>query len=85
MPTYSFKCDTCEHEFEVICRMSERESQTCPACGSANYHSHFTSPMSLGDPVRLGVRTMDGGFREELSRIGQANPRSDLGSKLSRK
>lgn len=85
MPTYSFMCDACENEFEVICRMSERENQTCPKCGSTHYHSHFTSPLPIGDPVRLGVRSMDGGFREVLSRIGRANPRSNLGSKLSRK
>jgi len=85
MPVYSFKCNTCEHEFDVTCRMSERDDQSCPHCGANDYQPHFTSPLSLGDPVRLGVRTLDNGFREVLSRIGQVNHRSDLGAKLSRK
>lgn len=85
MPTYNFKCNNCETEFEVFCKMNERESQICPNCGSLNYQSHFSTPLAIGDPVRLGVRTVDGGFREVLSRIGSANYKSDLGSKLSRK
>ena len=39
----------------------------------------------LGDPVRLGIRRNDDGFREVLSKIGAANYRSNLGNKLSRK
>lgn len=40
---------------------------------------------ALGDPVRLGIRTIDGGFREVLSKIHNNNYKSNLGSKLSRK
>ena len=85
MPVYNFKCSDCQEEFEVTCRMNERTQQHCPACNSSNYEHHFTTPPPLGDPVRLGVRTIDGGFREVLSRIGSANYKSDLSAKLSRK
>jgi putative FmdB family regulatory protein len=85
MPTYNFKCNECEQEFEVLCRISERNNQSCPGCQAQNYQPHFTTPVAMGDPVRLGVRTTDNGFKEVLSRIGKANPRSDLGAKLSRK
>lgn len=85
MPTYSFKCNECEHEFDVLCRISERDNQSCPECQAQNYEHHFTQPVATGDPVRLGVRSVDGGFKEVLSRIGAANPRSNLKDKLSRK
>lgn len=84
MPVYDFKCNDCEHEFQVSCRMDDRTNQACPKCQSNNYQPHFISPLSMGDPVRLGVRTLDNGFREVLSRIRDANPKSNLGTKLSR-
>jgi len=40
---------------------------------------------SLGDPVRLGITTTDGGFKEVLSKIHAANPFGNLASKLSRR
>jgi hypothetical protein len=40
---------------------------------------------ALGDPVRLGIRTVDNGFREVLHKIGSNNGRkSNLRDKLSR-
>ena len=39
-----------------------------------------------GVGIRLGVRTIDDGFREVLSRVGSANGRqADLSDKLSRR
>lgn len=33
MPTYEYRCDACENEFEVVLRMSESDApQACPAC-----------------------------------------------------
>lgn len=40
---------------------------------------------AMGDPVRLGIRTHDDGFREVLSKIGRNNYKSNLGNKLSRR
>jgi hypothetical protein len=40
---------------------------------------------ALGDPVRLGIRKIDGGFREVLHKIGSNNGvKSNLKDKLSR-
>ncbi|RMH01606.1 MAG: zinc ribbon domain-containing protein [Planctomycetota bacterium] len=33
MPHYDYRCDACEHEFEVFQQMSEEPLQRCPACG----------------------------------------------------
>lgn len=40
---------------------------------------------TLGDPVRLGIRTADGGFKEVLSKIAENNYKSNLADKLSRR
>ena len=33
MPTYQYKCDACEHEFEELQSMKEAALVTCPKCG----------------------------------------------------
>jgi len=85
MPTYDFKCKKCDHVFEVICSVSSRDQQSCPECSSEEYQPHFTKGADLGDSVRLGVRTIDDGFREVLSKIGESQPKSNLKDKLSRR
>lgn len=43
MPMYSYSCTKCDHKFEQIVQISNRDiAQACPACGS------FT-----------GIRTLD--------------------------
>ena len=32
MPIYAYVCDSCEHEFETIQKISEDPLQTCPEC-----------------------------------------------------
>jgi putative FmdB family regulatory protein len=32
MPTYEYKCDACEHGFEIIQKMTEEPKKTCPKC-----------------------------------------------------
>jgi len=33
MPTYSYRCDTCGHEFEREQRITEGPIKKCPSCG----------------------------------------------------
>jgi putative FmdB family regulatory protein len=33
MPTYSYKCAACGHQFDRFQQMSERPVRLCPACG----------------------------------------------------
>lgn len=36
MPNYSFKCESCDHEFETFLKMSESDKplkEKCPSCG----------------------------------------------------
>ena len=32
MPTYDYRCDACEHEFELFQQMSEPVKKKCPHC-----------------------------------------------------
>ena len=84
MPTYSFKCDDCETHFEVVTKINEMWNQACPCCGSNHYKTYLTEAPVLGDPVRLGIRQTDAGFKEVLSKIHNANYKSNLADKLSR-
>ncbi len=33
MPTYDYRCDGCEHQFEVFQKVDDRQKKTCPECG----------------------------------------------------
>ena len=32
MPTYDYRCEVCQHEFEVFQRISEERLRECPEC-----------------------------------------------------
>lgn len=33
MPTYSYECKKCKHEFDIMQRMSDDALKDCPECG----------------------------------------------------
>lgn len=35
MPTYSYHCDTCDHDFEAVQRFADDPLTECPECGAA--------------------------------------------------
>jgi putative FmdB family regulatory protein len=35
MPLYEYRCDTCEHQFEALQKMSDEPLLHCPACDDA--------------------------------------------------
>ena len=85
MPFYDFRCKECDTTFPVVCRISEKdEPKYCPNCESKNTEQVILSAPGVGDVVRLGVRTIDNGFREVLSKVSEKTYRSNLKDKLSR-
>jgi putative FmdB family regulatory protein len=42
MPIYEYTCSTCEHDFEILLRGSERAS--CPECGGDRLEKQFSVP-----------------------------------------
>jgi len=82
MPTYTFlNTKTKEiEEHSVYMRDYDDFKKDNP-----HLERHFTpGEGSLGDPVRLGITTPDGGFKEVLSKIAENNYKSNLRDKLSR-
>jgi len=35
MPTYGYRCKKCEHQFEIVQRMSDEPIKVCPECSGA--------------------------------------------------
>jgi putative FmdB family regulatory protein len=86
MPTYSYQCQKCNHDFEGFHRIADMHlptTQPCPSCqGEGTVIKTIAGAPAMGDPVRLGIRKIDGGFKEVLQRIHAANGRhSTLNSK----
>ena len=57
MPTYTYNCKNCGHEFTEIRKLSEREipiNSPCPECGQDNCISQSLSSFLLGDPFIHG-------------------------------
>lgn len=48
MPTYSYKCNKCEKDFDRIRSISDREDGgQCPSCGSDETKQTLTAPRNI--------------------------------------
>jgi putative FmdB family regulatory protein len=85
MPTYDYSCTKCSHTFERLLPIRDMHlptEQACPECAEAGaVIKTIAGAPPIGDAVRLGIRKIDGGFKEVLQRIHAANPKSNLNSK----
>lgn len=81
MPTYTFRNTKTDEVFDKLMSWNDRQTYLEQ---NPDLEVVMGSP-AMGDPVRLGIRRNDDGFREVLSKIGAANYKSNLSNKLSRK
>ena len=44
MPLYEYRCESCEHQFEVIQKFSDPHVSVCPQCGSGPVVKLISSP-----------------------------------------
>jgi putative FmdB family regulatory protein len=44
MPLYEYRCESCEHQFEVIQKFSDPHVSTCPKCASGPVVKLISSP-----------------------------------------
>ena len=43
MPIYSYKCNACGHQSDVLQKMSDAPLTICPACGKGSYSKQLTA------------------------------------------
>ena len=75
MPTYRFRNTETDEIFDVVMRMSEYDQYKETNPTHERYHD---TPIPMGDPVRLGVRKMDTGFKEVLQKIKSQTSYADF-------
>ena len=80
MPTYTYRNIKTGEVFDKIMKIAEKEQFLLD---NPDLESIIGAP-AMGDSVRLGIRRPDDGFREVLSKISDANYKSNLRGKLSR-
>lgn len=77
MPTYAYRCASCEHSFEQYQAFTDDALTECPSCGAAELRKVFNS---------IGVTFKGSGFYRTDSRAGAsstspATSSSETGSK----
>ena len=85
MPLYDYECKACGNQFDELIPMREREKPTkakCIECGKKKVVQVLTQ-MAIGDSIRLGVTKPSSEFKDVLTKISDAHPRSELHKKLS--
>jgi hypothetical protein len=75
MPTYKFRDKDTGVEFEQFMSISGREQYLKE---NPNLEQMVNGAPMLVDPVRVGVRRSDAGFKEVLHKIHEKTPGSDL-------
>lgn len=43
MPIYAYKCSTCQHERDVLQKISDPALSVCPQCGAATFSKQLTA------------------------------------------
>jgi len=75
MPTYTFRNKNTDETFEQFMSISAREKYL-------QEHQHLetiiTGAPMVCDPVRVGARKMDTGFKEVLQKVHEQTPGSKL-------
>jgi hypothetical protein len=81
MPNYLFRNTVSGDIFQKTMKMSELDTYMIENPSHVRYYDGVAPAM--GDPVRLGVRKMDTGFKEVLQRVHELTPGSTLNASSS--
>jgi len=74
MPLYEFKDTTTGEVFELNMSISSRDEYIA---SNPHIQPHYSTPIACGNPVALGIRKIDHGFNEVLSRVKAGSGRSN--------
>jgi putative FmdB family regulatory protein len=73
MPTYDYVCSSCEHTFDELLKIDDRnlpETQPCPVCNKIGTVSLKLSSPSLVSPFRVdGLKKPSSQFKDRISQI----------------
>jgi putative FmdB family regulatory protein len=47
MPLYEYRCEACEHQFEIIQKFSDDPVEVCPSCGQGPVVKLLSTPAIL--------------------------------------
>lgn len=80
MPTYDYTCSECEHTFDAILKICDRNlpaADPCPVCGKTGHVTLTLCAPSLVSPLRIdGLRKPSSQFKERMSQIKQGLKRT---------
>jgi len=56
MPTYEYKCDNCDHRFEIVQSMKDKHKRKCPNCKKSKLKRVMGTPLVFvkGEPQSIG-------------------------------
>ena len=80
MPIYEYACKSCDHSFEQVRKIAERNEpclERCPECGKLDV-SQKIGAVTLGDAHRMGVTKPAAGFNEVLRNISAVSPGNSM-------
>ncbi len=80
MPTYSYGCSDCGHEFDATHKIDDRKipvESDCPECGKKSV-KQFISGANVCSSVRLGITKAPSEVRERLNHIKKTNPKNKM-------
>lgn len=82
MPTYDYRCNACDHEFELFQSMSDKVKRTCPECGKKALERLIGTGAAL---LFKGSGFYETDYRSESYTKGQKADKPDTGSKSEAK
>ena len=77
MPLYEYRCESCEHQFEVIRKFSDGPITVCPKCGAGPVVKLMSSPAFQFKGSGWYITDY---ARKDQAKSGEKNSASDKGS-----
>lgn len=83
MPIYNRHCNECDELFEVVCKISEKETHQpeCPYCGSNDGDWRPTACATSIRPERFSANSKNNkakGFQEVIQKVQERNKRTEI-------
>ncbi len=99
MPTYSYLCDSCGHDFEIVQRFADASLTDCPECGShirrviqpvgvvfkgSGWYITDSRPKSSGDGADSGAKSSTASEKPAKSESAEKSDKADTAAKTEK-